>query len=218
MYRISKTFKFDMGHKVRTQNLNKELALSNVNKCKFMHGHTVTIEVGLKGKELSDDQMVLDFNNLNFFKEFINTYFDHSFIIDKNDILLLTIENLIKLPFNEVIKQEDKEDEVQRVEKPINQIIKRESVANGYISKYNIDELWKAVESIEDINQKALLFELILFLRSFTIIDVVPTAENMSKYFYKYISRFLEDKGIDAKVDYVKFFETPSSQATYEGE
>lgn len=217
MYSISKTFTFDMGHKVRTQNLNKDLALSNVNKCKFMHGHTVTVEVGLKSKELGNDEMVLDLNNLNFFKEYLDTYFDHSFVIDKDDLLLLTLENLIKLPFNEVIKHEDKEDEVNRVDKPINELIVREKVADG-ISKYNIDILIKSFENAPEMPQKVLLLELILFLRSFTIIDVVPTAENMAKFFYKYISRFLEDKNIKAEVDYVKFYETPTSQATYKGE
>jgi len=217
MYSISKTFTIDMGHKVRTQNLNKDLALSNVNKCKFMHGHTVTVEVGLKSEELGNDEMVLDFGNLNFFKEYLNTYFDHSFVIDKNDLLLITLENLIKLPFNEVIKHEDEEDEINRVDKSINELITREKVADG-VTKYNVDILINSLENIPDLTQKVLLLELILFLRSFTIIDVVPTAENMAKFFYKYISRFLEDKNIKVKVDYVKFYETPISQATYKGE
>lgn len=85
-WEIDRSFHFEAGHRVWTQNLNNpELSLSTDCKCKNMHGHSYTVKLFVGSNNLDDSQMVTDFKNLGFFKQFIDTYLDHKFIIDIND-------------------------------------------------------------------------------------------------------------------------------------
>jgi len=45
------------------------------------------------------------------------------------------------------------------------------------------------------------------------VVDFIPTAENLSKYWYELIEAPLKERGI--KIHHVKVWETPSSTATY---
>lgn len=89
---ISKTFRFEAGHRVWKQNLThgrgaqftlgKEIP---VNKCINLHGHSYVLEVYLGSDKLSEQEMVIDFYHVkNALKDLIDTI-DHSFIIDVND-------------------------------------------------------------------------------------------------------------------------------------
>ena len=49
-----------------------------------------------------------------------------------------------------------------------------------------------------------------------TIVDFIPTAENLAKYWFELIDSKLEERGI--KLKYVRVWETPTSTATYERE
>ena len=89
-YSISKSFTFDYGHRVWNQSLKNQ-----PNKCKQLHGHTGTITVHIGADELNN-HMVIDFNELEFVKEFIDDVFDHKFVIDRNDPLFETITNSTK--------------------------------------------------------------------------------------------------------------------------
>ena len=91
MYRIGKTFKYDGAHRIYNQDLNKfcDTTLESLNKeekCKCIHGHTVKIVAEIASEELIDD-MVLDFNYLKSFKIDIDKWFDHKFVIYKEDPL-----------------------------------------------------------------------------------------------------------------------------------
>ncbi len=89
---ISKTFRFEAGHRVWKQNLTHgrgaELTLGKevpVNKCINLHGHSYVLEVVLGSNTLSEQEMVMDFYHVkNALKDLIETI-DHSFIIDKKD-------------------------------------------------------------------------------------------------------------------------------------
>lgn len=83
-WKISKQFDFCYGHRVWSQELNKEFSLDSCLACRHLHGHQGKIIVHLKGNELSNG-MVTDFKHLNWLKKWIDDTLDHKFIIDKND-------------------------------------------------------------------------------------------------------------------------------------
>lgn len=83
---IDKAFKWEMAHRVWTQVLGHEhLSIDTECKCKHLHGHSYTVKIFLGANKLDDTQMVTDFKNLNFMKQFIDSVLDHKFMIDVND-------------------------------------------------------------------------------------------------------------------------------------
>jgi len=76
---ISKEFRCDLAHVVVTQDLPDKYAC----KCKNLHGHTVIIRPRIKGPINERTRMILDYALLKPFKNFIDTYLDHSFIVAK---------------------------------------------------------------------------------------------------------------------------------------
>ncbi len=91
-WEISKTFRFEAGHRVWKQNLThgrgaqftKEVEIPQ-NKCVNLHGHSYVLEVSVGSDTLSEQDMVMDFYHIkNALKELIDTI-DHSFIIDTSD-------------------------------------------------------------------------------------------------------------------------------------
>jgi 6-pyruvoyltetrahydropterin/6-carboxytetrahydropterin synthase len=83
---IDKEFHFEMGHRVWAQKLNRpDLSIETECACKHLHGHSYVIKVFLGADQLDQSQMVTDFKNLNFMKEFVDNVLDHKFMIDVND-------------------------------------------------------------------------------------------------------------------------------------
>lgn len=83
---IDKSFSFEMGHRVWAQKLDRpDLSISTDCACKHLHGHSYEIKVFLGADQLDQSQMVTDFKNLNFMKEFVDNVLDHKFMIDIND-------------------------------------------------------------------------------------------------------------------------------------
>ena len=83
---IDKEFHFEMGHRVWAQKLDRpDLSIETACACKHLHGHSYAIKVFLGANELDQSQMVTDFKNLNFMKEFVDNVLDHKFMIDVND-------------------------------------------------------------------------------------------------------------------------------------
>jgi 6-pyruvoyl-tetrahydropterin synthase len=68
MYTINKSFNIAYGHSVHAQTLNKELALDDLCKCQWWHGHNGDVNVYVESETLDAKGMVLDFKELNFFK------------------------------------------------------------------------------------------------------------------------------------------------------
>ncbi len=105
-WNISKQFDFCYGHRVWSQELNKEYALDDCLMCRHLHGHQGTIIVHLQSEKLVNG-MVTDFKHLNWFKNFLDDVVDHKFIIDINDPLYSTLlplctseQDLIEMPQN----------------------------------------------------------------------------------------------------------------------
>ncbi len=89
-WNISKQFDFCYGHRVWSQELNKEYALDDCLMCRHLHGHQGKIIVHLESEKLHNG-MVTDFKHLNWFKKFLDDTIDHKFIIDINDPIFSTL-------------------------------------------------------------------------------------------------------------------------------
>lgn len=89
-WNISKQFDFCYGHRVWSQELNKEFALDDCLMCRHLHGHQGKIIVHLES-EILVNGMVTDFKHLNWFKKFLDDTIDHKFIVDINDPLFPTL-------------------------------------------------------------------------------------------------------------------------------
>ncbi len=98
-WQISKTFRFEAGHRVWKQNLTmgrgSQFSIHErpVNKCINLHGHSYVLEVILGSDTLSEQDMVIDFYHVkSALKDLIDTM-DHSFIIDVNDPMYEELKN-----------------------------------------------------------------------------------------------------------------------------
>lgn len=89
-WQITKQFDFCYGHRVWSQELNKDFSLDSCLMCRHLHGHQGAILVHLESSTLKSG-MVTDFKHLNWFKLFLDTTIDHKFIIDINDPLFETL-------------------------------------------------------------------------------------------------------------------------------
>lgn len=85
MFKIAKQFDFCYGHSVWKQMLDADLSCNSACKCKHQHGHQGTIIIYLEGDELDDRGMFLDFNELTWFKKWLDDTLDHKMIIDYSD-------------------------------------------------------------------------------------------------------------------------------------
>lgn len=98
-WEIAKEFKFDFGHRVHTQKLDPLLSLNAPCACKHLHGHEGRVRVYLRSDKLKNN-MVADFKNLTFFKQFLDNVFDHKMILDVDDPFTETLLSSIGLDLN----------------------------------------------------------------------------------------------------------------------
>lgn len=70
MYRIAKTFRFEAAHRLNHLPFN--------HKCNSDHGHSYRVQIEFAGEVLNHDYFVIDFNRLDAFKAWIDTYLDHT--------------------------------------------------------------------------------------------------------------------------------------------
>ncbi|WP_080636112.1 6-carboxytetrahydropterin synthase QueD [Salinispora mooreana] len=76
MWRIGKQFTFSAAHCLP--------GLPEGHKCGRLHGHTYTVEIILEGDSLAEPGFVTDFGDLDPFKQYIKSNFDHRYL---NDVL-----------------------------------------------------------------------------------------------------------------------------------
>lgn len=86
MYTIQKEFSADLAHRVHTQKLDCHFTENNSKrlKCRGLHGHTVSILIKLRADELVNN-MVLDYNEIGWFKKLIDDLLDHKTLLCYND-------------------------------------------------------------------------------------------------------------------------------------
>jgi len=117
-WQISKEFDFCYGHRVWSQELNKDFSIDSCLACRHLHGHQGKVIIHLESDKLTKG-MVTDFNHLNWFKCFLDDTIDHKFIIDSNDPLyntmlphykdqnnLIQMEQGFKIPDLTIVKDE----------------------------------------------------------------------------------------------------------------
>ncbi len=188
-FQISKIFTADIGHRVWTQELDKNLSCGAENKCRFIHGHSIEVTVGLKSEYLKNN-MVLDFNNLSFVKQFIDDFLDHKFLIDINDPLLD-----YWLPFH------------------------RDAVYSelfvSYKDGFSVINFESDIFRLS-ATQSLQLDSTLEFLKSLVFLPFVPTSENLSKWLFEIIRVKLGEYG--DFLDYVKFKETNKTGCIFSNE
>jgi len=191
MWKISKSFEFNYGHRIATQELNKEFALDQQCKCKHLHGHTASIEVCLQSNELKDG-FVTDFYHLNWLKEWINKNIDHKFILDKNDLLvgMLFKDDYMGMKMDKLmVLKDDKMGSVFDV---------------GDNSIGGRGALEKSVPHMCD------------YIESFYFVDFPPTSECLSKWIYDFVAEKMKPLGVE--VGSVTWYESPKSKSVYSGD
>ncbi|RAP33752.1 hypothetical protein DID77_02530 [Candidatus Marinamargulisbacteria bacterium SCGC AG-439-L15] len=94
-YILSKKFKFEAAHR---------LAKGYVGKCANIHGHSWYVTVQLSCHNLNQQDMGIDYAEINTFNESIRKEFDHKLLLCKDDTTLLSVckkENYEVVTFDE---------------------------------------------------------------------------------------------------------------------
>lgn len=189
MFEIDKQFDFCYGHRVHNQELDKELSVDGLCKCRHLHGHNGMLKIGLKAKEL-ERGMVTDFKNLECIKVLVDDILDHKFIVDINDPL-----------FNALFNDSD------------NAILWDEyglgGIDPGYINTVLLDLKHDGYvpEFLQATRDK---------LEGVVVVDFVPTSENLCKMFANVAqARLAKLFGDRVQISYVDFWETPKSHCRY---
>lgn len=86
MYRISKTFTFSAQHRLHL--------LPETHKCNRSHGHNYAVTVILESETLDKFGMVVDYGELDAFKHYLDSTFDHRQLGDVLPDIHSTAENL----------------------------------------------------------------------------------------------------------------------------
>jgi len=193
MWKISKRFDFCYAHRVHNQSLDETLSLGSGCKCRHWHGHQGAYTISVSGEYL-ENGMVIDFKNLSFVKDIIDTYLDHKTIVDQNDPVL-------SLMLSEDILTDD--------------LMTNSVFYDG--TNLNISVIDKlSSPSADDFSPKSTVLN--EYLDSFVFVDYVPTSENLAQWMYGVIMRILYKYFPERKFDVeVEFSETPKTSAIYNG-
>lgn len=197
MYQIDKQFDFCYGHRVYNQQLDAELSVNGLCKCRHLHGHNGMLKIGLEAKDL-ERGMVTDFKNLEIIKVLVDDVLDHKFIAGIED------------PLFDVLFDSSSE------------WIIWDEYGLGRVDPNHIDMvcLTKFNMMLADSGSTAEATE---FERAFrdkleglVVVNFVPTSENLCKMFADIASKRLAKLfGARVKVSYVDFWETPKSHCRY---
>lgn len=206
---IDKQFNFCYGHRVWSQKLNEAFCQSGdtETKCKHLHGHEATVHVFLESTKLNEQAMVTDFKHLGWVKDFIDTYVDHKFIVDRNDpafdkIVGGSIDH-DDLFFGEELLLADAPLTSLRLQ-PIEVPGVPEMIV-GYTIDCNDFEHNDPEDRITPTQREV--------LSGFTIVDFVPTSENLARWLHGFISPKMDQLGV--KTARIEWFETPKSRSTF---
>ena len=191
MWTIKKSYEFNYGHRLWNQELESDFSLSSECKCRYLHGHTVSIEVSLSGDELTRG-MITDFNHLNWLKEWIAENIDHKFIMDKKDPLYFSL-------FCDDVMGQKMDSLVEMKEDKMGSVICVGSNREG--GRYTLED------SVPHIVE---------YYESFYFVDFPPTSENLAKWIFDFVKKKM--KPLNVKVEQVSWKESPKSVAIYKGE
>lgn len=204
---IDKQFSFCYGHRVWSQLLKHDYCESGDTKakCRHLHGHEGLVHVFLEGEQL-ERGMVTDFKHLGWLKNFIDTYIDHKFIIDYNDP---RFESLVIAPHMELTKSAGIQFTDYWGVDPA-QTFTAICASPIYVSGTNHVAAYELNLDFAHKEKSLAVYEQ---LEGYTIVDFVPTSENLSKWLF-YIVKAKMDL-INVVTKRIDWFETPKSRASY---
>jgi len=193
---IDKQFDFCYGHRVFNQQLNVEYSLDGCLACRHFHGHQGTIKIFLKAHKLKNG-MVTDFKHLNWFKKFIDNYFDHKTIFGIEDPLL-DVEEMAFFKLHNL----NWRDFLVKVE-PFDFWI----IDLGKMAAEMMDIADKENYSKEQSDAIIEKYEGLIF------VDFVPTSENLCRFFLKCVQKKMKDFADKEEFEIysIEFWETPKS-------
>ena len=197
---IDKTFEFDYAHQVWAQSLIKEFALDECTMCKHPHGHRGKLKVCLEAHYLDHKGMVIDFKELNFFKQWIDDVLDHKFICDIEDPIVPE-----EFPLAVISNKIDKELVAHHREGyyTFNVPLILEKAKQVYSDERTIGRVKDKYEGI-------------------VLVNFIPTSENLTRWFFNVVKIKLAShpdfENLRVKVKRIEFWETPKSHCIYEEE
>ena len=195
---IDKQIDFCYGHRVWSQQLNKDFCSTDdfCTKCRHLHGHQGEIHVFLEAPIL-ERGMVTDFKHLGWFKDFIDDHLDHKFILDTNDPWFSQIINAkfmggtgqleATIPLN---TKQGRDLWLKAVVIP----------GTDILVGHEID-----VSTLQGPEQE--------FYEGFFLVNFLPTSENLTKWMFDIVKAKMSL--IDVRVTKVTLNETPKSRAEY---
>ena len=119
-FRIAKTFEVEYGHRLS----------KHPEKCRFPHGHSLRIEVVVRGRELNGNDMVCDYKALKMLVVDVVDRLDHAMALNSNDPQL---EGLAAIG-DRVILFEDQDPTTEAVARWIYQQIDGRLAADGSVT------------------------------------------------------------------------------------
>lgn len=167
MWKISKSFSFCYGHRVHNQELIQGYATDTCPKCRHLHGHEGLVWVYLEAPELTPQGMVTDFKHLGWFKEWLDTYLDHKFILDINDPLFSVMVPLLVGEDRVPVYLKDVQDE--------------KGITVGWIP------------DMEELSVDGALKD---YYEGFFFVSFVPTSENLSQWLTSLVRSKMEKIGV----------------------
>lgn len=202
MWSIHKTLEFCYGHRTYTQRLNGEFSSDLKQACRHYHGHEGKVQIYLEGDELDQTGMVTDFRHLEWLKKFINEHIDHQFIMDINDPLF---KQFVLVPYNELASRHGRPPIDDKYEFYEHHTVALVVPNTDHVVGFKPDFTW-----VSDQERNSPEFEAV---EGFTVVDFVPTSENLSKWMAEMTQAKMSRIGV--KVARVDWWETPKSCSTY---
>ena len=222
---IDKQFSFCYGHRVWSQQLEKEYCeRGDVNtKCRHLHGHEGLVHVYLENDKL-ERGMVTDFKHLGWLKNFLDDVIDHKFIIDYHDphfnsIINGHITGQAKLENGQPIKNEyttfefltlDRENGSNRYLPLVPVTVSGVEGVLGHTINTNVPCVLRTSSDDEALNYVSA--EEKEFYDGFVIVDFVPTSENLCRWLFNVASQKMANLGV--KVSKLDWWETPKSRSS----
>ena len=203
---IKKDFSFCYGHRVWSQNVDQDLALTSQNKCRGLHGHEGLVTVRLRTLHphgLDDSGMVTDFAHLQIFKQWLDLFIDHHFILDYHDPLM---ESLFGGPSQ------------LGYFRHFNLWGNRDVFIRKNRVSFNTHDIFvpNAVESARPTDKRLANTSQQEAIESLVLVPFVPTSENLAKWMFGVVCRMLRGTQGNMDVLSVEFHESPKTSAVYQ--
>jgi len=203
LWTIDKEFRFDYGHRVHNQRLNKEYSIVDDCVCKHLHGHGGCVHIYLEADEL-EGGFVTDFHHLNWVKHFLDAHVDHKFVLDVNDPWFSNIINgkpiWVATPVGSVLAGLEPT-------LPLNTTDATElHLREVYVPGTDHRVGWELkVDDLQGPERE--------FFEGFFLVKFVPTSENLCKWLFDAVEAKMSL--INVHVSKVSWNETPKSRAVY---